>query len=92
MLAPEWRVTHVDGRVMTRAQVLDMVFGSPEPPFKDAVEDEIDVRLMGETAVVTGRNTVTLHDGSKLVLRFTDVVHRRDGRWVVVSSHATRVR
>jgi imidazolonepropionase-like amidohydrolase len=93
MLAPEWRVTHVDGRVMTRAQVLDMVFGSPEPPFKDAVEDEIDVRLMGETAaVVTGRNTVTLHDGSQLVLRFTDVVHRRDGRWVIVSSHATRVR
>ncbi len=93
MLAPEWRVIHVDGRVMTKAQVLDMVFGSHEPPFRDAVEDEIDVRLMGETAaVVTGRNTITMHDGSQLVLRFTDVVHRRDGRWVVVSSHATRAR
>jgi len=92
MLAPEWRVTHVSGRVMTRAEVLEMVFGSPDPPFKDAVEDEIEVRLLGETAaVVTGRNTVTLHDGSRLVLRFTDVAHRRDGRWVIVASHATRI-
>lgn len=92
MLAPEWRVTHVDGRVMTKAQVLEMVFGAPQAPFKDAVEDDIDVRLLGETAaVVTGRNTITMHDGSRLVLRFTDVAHRRDGRWVIVASHATRV-
>jgi len=32
-----------------------------------------------------------LHDGSRLVLRFTDVAHRRDGRWVIVASHATRI-
>ncbi len=44
---------------------------------------------LGDTAVVTGRTTVTTRDGERLALRFTDVVQRREGRWVVVASHAS---
>jgi hypothetical protein len=92
MLAPEWRVTHIDGQVLTKAQVLDMVFNPAGPPFTEASEDDIEVRMLGDSVgVVTGRSTFKLRDNSQLVLRFTDVVHRRDGKWLVVASHASLV-
>jgi imidazolonepropionase-like amidohydrolase len=89
LLAPDWRVTHIDGRVLTRGEVLDAVFGSPEPPFADIVQDEIEVRALGDTAIVTGRTTFTTREGRRFALRFTDVVHRQRGNWLVVASHAS---
>jgi imidazolonepropionase-like amidohydrolase len=89
MLAPEWRVTHLDGTVLTRKQVLDSVFGAAEPPFTGIVQDGVEVQVLGETAIVTGRTTFATRDGGRMALRFTDVVHRRDGAWVVVVSHAS---
>jgi ketosteroid isomerase-like protein len=54
--------------------------------------DDVKVRQYGETAVATGR---TEAKGSyrglsaSVVLRFTDVFVRRDGRWQAVASHAS---
>jgi hypothetical protein len=92
MLAPEWRVTHIDGKVLTKTEVLDMVFGSQEPPFAEASQDEIEVRLFGDAAVVTGRSFFTLRSGSRIALRFTDFIVRRNDRWLVAASHATALR
>jgi hypothetical protein len=86
---PEWRVTHVDGSVLTKAQVLEMVFGQKPGPVIENAVDEIDVRLFGDAAVVTGRTTAQSREGLRVVLRFTDFVVRRNGRWQVVGSQAT---
>lgn len=50
-------------------------------------------RAYGETAVVTGQTTasVTGPSAQRVILRFTDVLVRRDGRWLVVTSPATRI-
>jgi ketosteroid isomerase-like protein len=48
------------------------------------------VRAFGDAAVVTGRTTARA-GGQTLILRFTDVFVRRDGKWLVVASHATRI-
>jgi hypothetical protein len=88
LLAPEWRVTHVDGRVLTKADVLQQIFGGPSP-FADVTADQVEVRLFGAAAVTTGRTIATARDGTRVVLRFSDYAVKRDGRWVIVASHAT---
>ena len=58
--------------------------------------DDMKVRLYGNVAVVTGRNTIqgvwvgTNRDVSG-PYRFTDIFVKRDGRWVCVSSQSSRV-
>ena len=89
MLAPEWRVTHVDGRVLTKDEVLEQMFTGGPSPLAEVSIDDVEVRLFGEAAVVTGRTTAIARDGVRVVLRFSDFVVRRDGRWLVVASHAT---
>jgi imidazolonepropionase-like amidohydrolase len=91
MLAPEWRVTHVDGRVLTRDQVLEQMFPRGPSPVVDIASDEIEVRVFGNSAVITGRTTAHARDGRRVLLRFSDFAVRRDGTWVIVASHATPV-
>jgi ketosteroid isomerase-like protein len=90
MLAPEWSVIHITGDIMTKAAALEAC-KSPRTPGEDLTLDDLSVRLFGDAAVVTGRTTVTSGAGPALTLRFTDVFVRREGRWQVVASHATRV-
>lgn len=56
--------------------------------------DEVEVRLFRDTAVATGRTRATgsYHGkAASVVLRFTDVFIRRNGRWQIVASHASTV-
>jgi ketosteroid isomerase-like protein len=57
--------------------------------------DEAEVRLYGNTSVVTGRVTTThKNKEEKLVVRrsrFTDVFVWRDGRWQLVAGHSSRI-
>jgi len=54
--------------------------------------DDVRVRVFGDAAVVTGRThgagevAGTPYD---VVIRFTDVFVRRNGRWEAVASHAS---
>ena len=91
-IAPEWSVIHITGTIITRAQALEMCKG-PQARIDTRIDD-VSVRAFGDTAVVTGRNTVTAADPSAgtLLLRFTDVFVRRAGRWQVVASHATQIK
>jgi uncharacterized protein DUF4440 len=92
IVAPEWSVTHITGNVMTRADVLTMC-RAPESRLETLTSDDLSVRAFGDAAVVTGRTTATTGGPNRqtVILRFTDVFVRRDGRWQVVASHATRL-
>lgn len=91
-IAPEWSVTHITGDVLTKAQALEMC-RQPQPPIESLASDDMSVRLFGDAAVVTGRTIATIGGAAPetITLRFTDVFVRRDGRWRVVASHATRL-
>jgi Domain of unknown function (DUF4440) len=90
LLADDWSVTHIDAQVITKDQALEMC--RTGPPVTLAV-DQLAVRSYGEVAIVTGRTKATVSGATPqtVTLRFTDVFVRRDGRWIAVASHATRL-
>ncbi len=51
---------------------------------------DVQVRIMGEFAIIHARTTYTLPDGQAGQGRYTDVWARRNGRWLAVSAHVTR--
>jgi ketosteroid isomerase-like protein len=93
ILAPDWITIDLTGRVLTRSQVFEEL-SSLERKIESAAIDDIRVREYGEVAIVTGRTTATgSYKGQRMtvVLRFTDIFVRRDGRWQVVASQGTQV-
>ena len=90
LLADDWSVTHIDAQVITKPQALEMCRTGPAVT---SSVDQIAVRVYGDTAIVTGRTTATAASTppQTVALRFTDVVVQRNGRWVVVVSHATQL-
>ena len=95
IIAPEWRSTGPDGRQSDRAAVLGEVFESRVHRIDRVDIDEIDVRVFGDSAVVTGRtHGVGAFEGMPydVWIRFTDTFVRRKGQWQAVASHASLVR
>jgi len=90
LLADDWTVTHINAQVITKAQALEMCRTGPGVT---SSVDQIAVRVYGDTAIVTGRTRATAAGTppQTVVLRFTDVAVQRNGRWLVVASHATQL-
>jgi ketosteroid isomerase-like protein len=92
IIASDWTLTGPDGRVSTRADVLRDVFVARTHRIIAITVDDVHARVFGDAAVVTGRthgrgeSANTPYD---VVIRFTDVFIRRDGRWQAVASHAS---
>lgn len=94
LVAPDWVVTHVAGQRLTRSDVLRDMLESDATRIESMTADEVEVRLFGETAVVTGRTHARgVQSGATfdVSLRFTDVFVRRSDHWQAVASHATLI-
>ena len=93
LLAQEWTVTHADGRLLTREDVLrDLETGANR--LLDGAVDDLRFRVYEGFALVTGRTRARgEYKGHPydVKLRFTDVLVQRAGRWQVISSHASRL-
>jgi ketosteroid isomerase-like protein len=51
---------------------------------------EVNIRLMGDFAIIHARTSYSQVDGSIGGGRYTDVWARRNGKWLAVSAHVTR--
>jgi ketosteroid isomerase-like protein len=93
ILASDWSVIDLTGHVLTRAQVM-AEFGSGDRRIESGSIDDLNIRVFGDVAVVTGRSVLTgAYQGKRanVVQRFTDVFARRNSRWQVVASQGTEV-
>lgn len=93
ILAADWSVIDLTGRVLTRAQVMQE-FSSGDRKIESGSVDDLNIRLFGDTAVVTGRSVLAgSYQGKRASVtpRFTDVFVNRDGRWQAVASQGTQV-
>ena len=92
IIAHDWRSTSPDGQMRDRAGVLADVFETGLHRIHRVEIDDVNVRLFGDAAIVTGRtHGIGEVEGSTydVVIRFTDTFVRRQGRWQAVASHAS---
>ena len=93
ILADDFVATYDDGTRGDKAKELALAANFAEQ-VESAVPDEFTVKEYGDTAIV--RFTLRLAglrqgQRAETVLRYTDVWVLRDGRWLCVSTHSTRV-
>jgi len=88
ILADDFLCSNPDGSLIDRAAFLEQT-AKPVRIANLEVHD-VNVRIMGEVAIIHARTTYTLPDGGAGAGRYTDVWARRDGRWLAVSAHVTR--
>ena len=88
ILADDFLCSQPDGSLIDRARFLEVTARPVTISHLEA--HDVNVRLMGDFAIVHARTTYTTADGKAGSGRYTDVWARRDGRWVAVSAHVTR--
>ena len=93
--ADEYVSTGPKGTTTTKTQMLSYYKTAPLSQTKVgpmAVSD-VQVHVYGDVAVMTGRATGTLQNGTPVgaSLRFTRVHVKRQGQWVVVANHLSRI-
>jgi len=82
ILADDFLCSLPDGTLIDRTRFLEQ---SSKPSAIGSLQvDNVNVRLMGDFAIVHARTTFTLPDGTPGSGRYTDVWARRNGQWVAV--------
>jgi ketosteroid isomerase-like protein len=91
--ADDYVMIDFDGKVRNKAATLERIKSS-EIQLRSKSLDELDVRIYGNTAIVTGRTTpkgtISGKDFSRPI-RYTRVYVKKNEHWQVVSFQQTRV-
>ncbi|OLC47755.1 MAG: DUF4440 domain-containing protein [Acidobacteria bacterium 13_1_40CM_65_14] len=88
ILADDFLCSLPDGSLVDRDRFLQQ---TAQPVTISKLEaHDVNVRLMGDFAIIHARTTYNTADGRSASGRYTDVWARRNGRWLAVSAHVTR--
>ena len=88
ILADDFLCSNPDGSLVDRRRFLEQTARPISIRNLEAVD--VNIRLMGDFAIIHARTTYTGPDGRAGAGRYTDVWARRGGRWLAVSAHVTR--
>lgn len=88
LLADDFLCSLPDGTLIDRRRFLEQT--ARPVTISNLAVDDVNVRLMGDFAIVHARTSYETSDGRPGSGRYTDVWARRGGRWVAVSAHVTR--
>ena len=88
ILADDFLCSLPDGSLIDRTRFLAQT-ALPDK-ISNLEAQDVNVRLMGDFAIIHARTTYTAADGRPGSGRYTDVWARRQGRWLAVSAHVTR--
>jgi len=91
LMADEYILTDPLGIVRSKADSLAAI-KTREVFFESSKSGDVNVRINGDTAVVTGRSTFRgSYKGWSMAgqYQYTDVLVKRHGTWLAVSSHIT---
>jgi len=89
ILAPDFVCSNPDGTLVDRDEFLRRTRSSA--PLGSMDIDDVRIRVLGSVAIIHARTTFVLGDGRRGTGRYTDVWAFRDGAWVAVSAHVTRL-
>ena len=88
ILAEDFLCSNPDGSLVDRAGFLAQT--ARPVTISNLEARDVQIRLMGDVAIIHARTTYTLPDGRAVSGRYTDVWARRRGQWLAVSAHVTR--
>ncbi len=89
-LAPDYVVVNGDGSFTDRMGALAR-FSRPvfATHFESFPVDHVRVRRFGDIALIHAQNAYRMKDGREGIDRYTDIWHKRDGRWLCIAAHIT---
>ena len=88
ILADDFLCSLPDNTLLDRAAFLRHV-GAPVA-ISNLRAHDVNIRVMGDFAIIHARTTYTSADGRAGNGRYTDVWARRNGQWLAVAAHLTR--
>ena len=88
ILADDFRGSMPDGSILDKAAFLAQT-AKPVTITGLACHD-VELRILGDVAIVHARTTYTTADGRAAAGRYTDVWAKRNGAWIAVAAHVTR--
>ncbi len=88
ILADDFLCSNPDGTLIDRRAFLQQT--AKPVTIRNLKAHDVNIRLLGDVAIVHARTTYTTADGADSGGRYTDVWARRNGRWLAVSAHVTR--
>jgi ketosteroid isomerase-like protein len=88
ILAGDFLCSLPDGSLLDREAFLN--YSSAPVKIANLGAHDVNVRILGDVAIIHARTSYSLPDGSPGRGRYTDVWACRDGRWLAVSAHVTR--
>ena len=87
ILAPDFICISADGERLDRAEFLRRT--AAPVSIRGLVATEVEVRVMGEFAIIHARSMYSTADGTPGSRRYTDCWARRGGQWMAVSAQLT---
>jgi ketosteroid isomerase-like protein len=88
ILADDFRCSNPDGSLVDRAGFLKQT--AIPVKISNLEAQDVEIRIMGDFAIIHARTAYTRPDGQPGGGRYTDVWARLGGRWLAVSAHVTR--
>jgi ketosteroid isomerase-like protein len=88
ILSDDFMCSNPDGTLIDRRAFLQQT--ARPATIKNLTAHDVNVRIMGDFAIIHARTSYTAADGSESGGRYTDVWARRNGKWLAVSAHVTR--
>ena len=88
LLADDFLCSNPDGTLVDRAGFLKQT--ALPVRISNLAAHDVNVRLLGDVAIIHARTSYTLPDGQTRSGRYTDIWARRNGRWLAVAAHVTR--
>ena len=89
ILAADFRCSNPDGTLVDREGFLAQ---TARPVMISGIAaHDVEIRLLGDIAIIHATTSYILPDGSPGHGRYTDVWARQNGQWLAVSAHVTRL-
>jgi ketosteroid isomerase-like protein len=88
ILAPDFYCSNPDKSLVDRAGFLKQT--AIPVTIRNLEAHDVNIRLMGDFAIIHARTSYTTADGNPASGRYTDCWARRDDRWLAVSAHVSR--
>ena len=88
ILADDFVCSNPDGSFVDRENFLKQT--ARPVAISDLAAHDVQIRVVGDCAVINARTSYRLPDGKAGAGRYTDVWARRNGQWLAIAAHVTR--